>query len=53
MKTSALRRVIDYVEVSEGGYVELPMKRPTALTKSEIAERIEQLDSRLMWRGER
>ncbi len=48
-----MRRLIDYIEVSEGGYFELPWKRPVSLTKSEIAEHIQLLDSRLIRRKDR
>ena len=48
-----LRRLIDLVEVTEGGYFALPLKRPAELSKREIAEHIMRLDHRLCWKEER
>ena len=48
-----LWRLIDYLEVTEGGYFELPMQRPASLTKPEIAKQVKQLDPRLTWQQDR
>jgi hypothetical protein len=53
IEINEMRCLIDYLEVTEGGYFDLPWKRPTSLTKSEIAEHIQQLDSRLIRRKDR
>ncbi len=53
IEINEMRRLIDYLEVTEGGYFDLPWKRPTSLTKSEIAEHIQLLDSRLIRRKDR
>ena len=48
-----LNRLVDYLEVTEGGYFALPLKRAIGLSKREIAEWIKWLDPRLEWREDR
>ena len=51
--TYELDRLIDYLEVTEGGYFELPRRREKGPSKREIAEEIKRLDFRLAWREDR
>ncbi len=53
ISADGLRRLIDLVQVTEGGYFDLPFKRPAELTKREIADHVKRLDPRLCWKEER
>jgi hypothetical protein len=53
LAASEVNRLVDYVEVSEGGYFRLPLKRAIGLGKREIADWITWLDPRLEWKEDR
>jgi len=45
--------LIDYILVTEGGYLTLPQTGPTELSRPQIAKEIMRLDHRLAWQEDR